>query len=62
MSPRVLLNTFARRQLIAGRSNEDMSRLLGLSGHRTAIRLRIDHRGCILPGEACLFLKAFRRA
>jgi len=40
MSPRILRNTFARRQLFAGRSNEDVSRLLGLSSHRTVVRLR----------------------
>ena len=40
MSPRVLRNTYARRQLVAGRSNEDVSRLLGLSSHRTVVRLR----------------------
>jgi site-specific recombinase XerD len=39
-SPRVLRNTFARRQLLAGRSNADVSRLLGLSSSRTAVRLR----------------------
>lgn len=40
MSPRILRNTFARRQLLAGRSNEDTSRMLGLVSHRTVIRLR----------------------
>jgi len=40
MSPRTLRNTYARRLLIAGRSNEDVGRLLGLSSQRTAIRLR----------------------
>ncbi|MDR8731453.1 MULTISPECIES: tyrosine-type recombinase/integrase [Burkholderia] len=40
MSPRVLRNTFARRMLLAGRSNEDASRLLGLVSHRTVVRLR----------------------
>lgn len=39
-SPRVLRNTFARRQLLAGRSNADVSRLLGLSSSRTVVRLR----------------------
>ena len=39
-SPRVLRNTFARRQLLAGRTNADVSRLLGLSSSRTVIRLR----------------------
>ncbi|MFM0626984.1 tyrosine-type recombinase/integrase [Paraburkholderia xenovorans] len=40
MGPRILRNTFARRQLIAGRTNEDTSRLLGLVSQRTVIRLR----------------------
>jgi len=40
MSPRVLRNTYARRQLLAGRSNEHVSRLLGLVSQRTVVRLR----------------------
>ncbi|MGF6781636.1 tyrosine-type recombinase/integrase, partial [Paraburkholderia sp. GAS334] len=40
MSPRVLRNTYARRQLLSGRSNEDVSRLLGLVSQRTVVRLR----------------------
>jgi integrase len=40
MSPRLLRNTYARRQLLAGRSNEDVSRLLGLVSQRTVVRLR----------------------
>lgn len=40
MSPRVLRNTYARRQLVDGRSNQDVSRLLGLTSHRTVVRLR----------------------
>ena len=40
MSPRILRNTFARRHLLAGRSNEEISGFLGLSTHRTVIRLR----------------------
>jgi integrase len=49
MSPRVLRNTYARRQLLAGRSNEDVSRLLGLTSQRTVVRLRAT-----LPAsEAC---------
>jgi integrase len=40
MSPRILRNTFARRHLLAGRSNEEISGFLGLSSHRTVIRLR----------------------
>ncbi|WGS55043.1 site-specific integrase (plasmid) [Paraburkholderia sp. D15] len=40
MSPRVLRNTFARRALLAGKSNADVTRLLGLASQRTAIRMR----------------------
>lgn len=40
MSPRILRNTYARRQLQHGRSNEDVSRLLGLTSQRTVVRLR----------------------
>ncbi|MEQ5844325.1 MULTISPECIES: tyrosine-type recombinase/integrase [Paraburkholderia] len=40
MSPRVLRNTFARRLLLDGRSNHDVSVLLGLSSQRTVVRLR----------------------
>ncbi|WP_236572882.1 hypothetical protein [Burkholderia sp. 8Y] len=39
-SPRLLRNTFGRRHLIAGKSNEQVSSLMGLSSHRTAMRLR----------------------
>ncbi|MCA8143598.1 tyrosine-type recombinase/integrase [Burkholderia multivorans] len=40
MSPRTLRNTFARRQLLAGRSNDDVMRMLGLTSQRTVIRIR----------------------
>ncbi|WP_175948553.1 tyrosine-type recombinase/integrase [Burkholderia pyrrocinia] len=40
MSPRTLRNTFARRLLLAGRSNDDVMQLLGLTSQRTAIRIR----------------------
>jgi integrase len=40
MSPRVLRNTYARRQLLAGRTNTDVTMLLGLSSQRTVVRLR----------------------
>ncbi|WP_254906179.1 tyrosine-type recombinase/integrase [Paraburkholderia youngii] len=49
MSPRILRNTFARRQLLAGRSNEDTSQILGLISHRTVTRLRATISG---PGGA----------
>ncbi|KND57252.1 putative integrase/recombinase protein [Candidatus Burkholderia verschuerenii] len=39
-SPRLLRNTYGRRQLIAGKTNEQVSSMLGLSSHRTATRLR----------------------
>jgi integrase len=45
MSPRVLRNTFARRLLAAGRTNEDTSRLLGLASQRTVTRLRATMTG-----------------
>jgi site-specific recombinase XerD len=40
MSPRVLRNTYARRLLLAGRTNDEVSQLLGLSSERTVVRLR----------------------
>ncbi|WJN72244.1 tyrosine-type recombinase/integrase [Burkholderia anthina] len=40
MSPRALRNTFARRLLLAGRSNDDVMHLLGLTSQRTVIRIR----------------------
>jgi integrase len=40
MSPRVLRNTYARRLLLAGRTNEEVSALLGLASNRTVVRLR----------------------
>jgi len=40
MSPRLLRNTYGRRHICAGATNEQVSNLLGLSSHRTAARLR----------------------
>ncbi|MCA8002761.1 tyrosine-type recombinase/integrase [Burkholderia metallica] len=40
MSPRTLRNTFARRLLLAGRSNDDVMAALGLTSQRTVIRIR----------------------
>ncbi|KWK06071.1 integrase [Burkholderia ubonensis] len=40
MSPRTLRNTYARRLLLAGRSNDDVMGLLGLTSQRTVIRIR----------------------
>src|SRR5260370_8192458 len=40
MSPRLLRNTYGRRHIAAGCTNEQVSNLLGLSSHRTAARLR----------------------
>ncbi len=39
-SPRLLRNTYGRRHLLEGKTNEQVSNLLGLSSHRTATRLR----------------------
>jgi site-specific recombinase XerD len=39
-SPRLLRNTYGRRHLAEGKTNEQVSSLLGLSSHRTATRLR----------------------
>ncbi|MGU3778896.1 tyrosine-type recombinase/integrase [Burkholderia metallica] len=40
MSPRALRNTFARRLLLAGRSNDEVMHALGLTSQRTVIRIR----------------------
>jgi site-specific recombinase XerD len=40
MSPRLMRNTYCRRHLQAGKTNEQVSSLLGLSSHRTAVRIR----------------------
>ena len=40
MSPRLLRNTYCRRHLATGRTNEEVSSLLGLSSQRTAVRIR----------------------
>ena len=39
-SPRLLRNTYGRRHIVAGKTNEQVSSLMGLSSHRTATRLR----------------------
>jgi site-specific recombinase XerD len=39
-SPRLLRNTYGRRHIAAGKTNEQVSNLMGLSSHRTATRLR----------------------
>ncbi|MGF6875143.1 integrase [Paraburkholderia sp. MM5477-R1] len=39
-SPRLLRNTYGRRHLLEGKTNEQVSNLMGLSSHRTATRLR----------------------
>ncbi len=39
-SPRLLRNTYGRRHIAAGGTNEQVSNLLGLSSHRTVTRLR----------------------
>ncbi|OXI78982.1 integrase [Burkholderia sp. AU33423] len=40
MSPRVLRNTYARRQLLAGHAHADVSAMLGLISTRTVTRIR----------------------
>ena len=40
MSPRLLRNTYGRRHICSGSTNDQVSNLLGLSSHRTATRLR----------------------
>ncbi|WP_416046932.1 hypothetical protein [Cupriavidus basilensis] len=40
MSPRVLRNTYCRRQLLAGHGREEVSNLLGLASTRTCDRIR----------------------
>ncbi|MFP3506888.1 tyrosine-type recombinase/integrase [Burkholderia sp. SIMBA_062] len=40
MSPRTLRNTFARRLLLVGKSNDDVTHALGLTSQRTVIRIR----------------------
>ncbi|WP_250528253.1 site-specific integrase [Caballeronia sp. GAWG2-1] len=39
-SPRLLRNTYGRRRIVEGKTNEQVSNLMGLSSHRTTIRLR----------------------
>jgi site-specific recombinase XerD len=48
-SPRLLRNTYGRRHLAAGKTNEQVTNLLGLSSHRTATRLRLtlDSAACV---------------
>jgi site-specific recombinase XerD len=48
-SPRLLRNTYGRRHLVAGKTNEQVSNLLGLSSHRTVTRLRftLDAAACV---------------
>lgn len=45
-SPRLLRNTYGRRHLLEGKTNEQVSNLLGLSSHRTATRLRETITAC----------------
>lgn len=39
MSPRTLRNTFCRRQLLASRTHDDVSQMLGLASNRTCARI-----------------------
>jgi site-specific recombinase XerD len=41
MSPRTLRNTFCRRQLLAGRTHDDVSQMLGLTSIRTCVRIAV---------------------
>ncbi|WP_028215347.1 tyrosine-type recombinase/integrase [Paraburkholderia mimosarum] len=55
MSPRVLRNSYARRLLIAGRSNHEVSTLLGLRSQRTVVRIRATippSQATVVPGGA----------
>jgi integrase len=45
-SPRLLRNTFGLRHILAGKTNEQVSNLMGLSSHRTATRLRQTLGSC----------------
>lgn len=40
LSPRVLRNTYARRQLLDGHSHADVTAMLGLASSRTVTRIR----------------------
>ncbi|WP_261530728.1 tyrosine-type recombinase/integrase [Burkholderia multivorans] len=51
MSPRTLRNTFARRLLIAGRDNDDVMKMMGLSSQRTVIRIRATLPSRPLPAD-----------
>ncbi|QMI49891.1 tyrosine-type recombinase/integrase [Burkholderia sp. MBR-1] len=50
MSPRVLRNTYARRHLLDGRSNADVTAWLGLNSERTVTRLRATINSCASVG------------
>jgi site-specific recombinase XerD len=49
MSPRLLRNTYARRHLQAGKTDEEVANLLGLSSHRTSARLRQTLEPSVVP-------------
>ncbi|HDR8982691.1 tyrosine-type recombinase/integrase [Burkholderia vietnamiensis] len=51
MSPRTLRNTSARRLLLAGRSNDDVMQLLGLTSQRTVFRIRATLPPSPLPND-----------
>ncbi|MDR5806639.1 site-specific integrase [Caballeronia sp. LZ001] len=63
-SPRLLRNTYGRRHVAAGRTNEQVSNLMGLSSHRTATRLRqtLDPNKMSEAQEQATGLEAFRPA
>ena len=51
-SPRLLRNTYGRRHLAEGKTNEQVSCLLGLTSHRTVTRLRETIQGAEHPDNA----------
>jgi hypothetical protein len=59
-SPRLLRNTYGRRQLLEGKTNEQVSNRLGLSSHRTATRLRETLTETGEPDDADVVRKAAR--
>jgi hypothetical protein len=50
-SPRLLRNTYGRRHLLQGKTNEQVSNLMGLSSHRTATRLRETIADAVEPDD-----------
>jgi site-specific recombinase XerD len=59
-SPRLLRNTYGRRHLLEGKSNEQVSNLLGLSSHRTATRLRETQSPAVLTTNSSRTKRTWR--